>query len=97
MLWLFEPDAGQWHLLIASPVVEKIGPRDAYRALAAATKHIPASGDQLLKIELVSPKHPLYEALRSVFAPAASVEGARLGHSYVGGMYIEDAYLYGVQ
>lgn len=97
MLWLFEPDAGQWHLVIASPVVDKIGPRNAYRALAEATKNIPASGDQLLKIELVSPKHPLYEAIRSVFGQAASVEGSRLGHSYVGGIYVEDAYLYGVR
>lgn len=97
MLWLFEPGAGQWHLLIASPVVDKIGPRDAYRAFAKITKRIPGSGDQLLRIELVSPKHPLYEALRSVFGQATSVEGARLGNSYVGGMYIEDAYLYGVR
>lgn len=97
MLWLFEPDAGQWHLLIASPVVDKIGPRDAYREFAKITRRIPESGDQLLRIELVSPKHPLYEALRSVFGQTAPVEGARLGKSYVGGMYIDDAYLYGVR
>jgi hypothetical protein len=97
MLWLFEPEAVDWHLVIASPVVDKLGPRDAYRKLAEVGRLDPAVSGQLLRIELVGTTHPLYQALRSVFAQTASVEGARLGGSQVGGMYIEDAYLYGVR
>jgi len=94
MLWLFE---GEWHLMIASPVVDELGPRDAFVRLAE--KAHPSSNDQarLLRVQLVSPRIPLYQALRSIFGKAASVEGMRLGGSQVGGIYIEDAYVYGVR
>jgi hypothetical protein len=39
----------------------------------------------------------MYEALRSVFAQTASVEGARLGNTQVGGMFIDEAYLYEIR
>jgi hypothetical protein len=84
-------------LVIATPKVDTLGPRDAYRELAAITHADPADSRQRLKIELISPKQPMYQALRSVFAKTASVEGARLGNTQVGGMFIDDAYLYEVR
>jgi hypothetical protein len=97
VFWLFEPQAAEWHLVIATPRVDKIGQRDAYRELADVTRKIPADSAQLLKIELISPNQPLYQALRSVFAQTASVEGARLGNTQIEGMFINDAYLYEVR
>jgi hypothetical protein len=97
IFWLLEPEAGEWHLVIASPKAEMLGPRDAYRELAALTNDIPANSRQLLKIKLISPKDPMYDALRSVFAQTASVEGARLGNTMVGGTFIDEAYLYEVR
>jgi hypothetical protein len=97
ILWLLEPEAGEWHLVIASPKVDTLGPRDAYRELAAITHDNPADSRQRMRIELISPKHPVYQALRSIFAQTASVEGARLDNTQVGGMFIDDAYLYEVR
>ena len=93
-LWLLE---GEWHLVIASEIVDKLGARDAYRKLAEVVPLGPAKSSQLARIDLIGTKHPLYQGLSSVFSRAASVEGARLGGSQVGGIYIEDAYLYGVR
>jgi len=97
IFWLLEPETGEWHLVIASPKVDTLGPRDAYRELMATTHDIPADPRQRLKIELISPRHPMYQALRSVFAQTASVEGARLGNTQVGGMLIDEAYLYEIR
>lgn len=97
VFWLLEPQAAEWHLVIATPKVDQVGQRDAYRELADITRKIPADSAQLLKIELVSPNQPLYQALRSVFAQTASVEGARLGNTQVEGIFINDAYLYEVR
>lgn len=97
ILWLFQLDSGEWHLLIATPRVDHVGPRNAYAELAEITKRIPSDSGQLLRVELISPKHPFYQALRSVFGQTASVEGARLGNTQIGGMYIDDAYLYEVR
>jgi hypothetical protein len=96
-LWLFKSDSDLWHLLIATPRVDEIGPRKAYKELAEITRSIPADSTQHLRIELISPKQPLYQALRSVFGKTASVEGARLGNTQIGGMYINDAYLYEIR
>lgn len=97
IFWLLDSEAGEWHLVIATPRVDSVGPRDAYRELAAATREIPAEGRQLLKIALTSPQDPMYQALRSVFAQTASVEGARLGNTLVGGRSIDEAYLYEIR
>ena len=96
MFWLLE---GEWHLVIASEVVDKHGARDAYRELDKAVHVAPAESSQLSKIDLVSPKGPLYEAFRTLWAntPQDRVEGRRLASSQVAGMYVEDVYFYGVR
>ena len=96
MFWLLE---GEWHLVIASEVVDKHGARDAYRELDKVVHVEPAESSQLSKIDLVSPKSPLYEAFRTLWAqtPQGRVEGRRLASSQVAGMYVEDVYFYGVR
>src|SRR5437762_13030971 len=96
-LLLLQPESDEWHLLIATPRVDEIGPRKAYEELSDITRGIPADSTQLLKIELISPRQPFYQALRSVFGKTAAVEGARLGNTQIGGMYINDAYLYEIR
>ena len=97
VLWLLESESSDWHLLVASPRVDEVGPRKAYEELAQVTRRMAANDPQLLKIELISPKGSFYRALRNIFGNAASVEGTRLGNTQVEGMYIEDAYLYEIR
>ena len=96
LLWLLESENG-WRLLVATRKVDEIGRRKAYEELAGITRGVVPGASQPLRIELISPRNPLYEALRAVFGKTASVEGARLGNTQVGGMYIEDAYLYEIR
>jgi hypothetical protein len=97
MLWLFDSKTNEWRLLIASPRVDVIGPRKAYEELLRITNGLVLDSEQLQRIALISPSLPLYQALRSVFGKTESVEGARLGNTQVGGMYIDDAYLYEIR
>jgi hypothetical protein len=97
VLWLLEPEAGEYRLIITSSKVDSLGLRHAYRELAEVTRSIPAGFGQQFRIELMSPRHPVYQALRSVFAHTTAVEGTRLGNTMVGGTYIDDAYLYEVR
>lgn len=96
-LWLSRSESDAWHLLVATPRVDEIGPRKAYEELSSVTQRLPSSSDQLSRIELISPRHPFYQALRSVFGKTASVEGARLGNTQIAGKYIHDAYLYEIR
>lgn len=95
--WLFKPKSDNWHLVIATPLVEEIGPRNPYEVLLEIMRSIPVDSTQLQRISLISPKERLYQELRSVFGKTASVEGARLGNTQIGGMFIHDAYLYEIR
>jgi hypothetical protein len=96
VFWLLDSENG-WRLLVATPRVDEVGRRKSYEELGGLTRGVvPGAGESLL-VELISPKTPLYQALRSVFGKTASVEGARLGNTQVGGMYIDDAYLYEIR
>ena len=55
-LWLFQPESGEWHFLIATPRVDEVGPRKAYEELSDITRGIPADSSKFLKIELISPR-----------------------------------------
>ena len=82
---------------MATPRVDDLGRIKAYEELGKLTRGVVPGADQSLLVELISPKTPLYQGLRSVFGKTASVEGARLGNTQVGGMYIDDAYLYEIR
>jgi hypothetical protein len=94
--WLYSESSDDWSLSVVSKLVDDLGPRETYLRLADVTKKIEASDFQLLRISAVSPGDKLYQALRAVFGPAKSVEGARLHNTMVNGVFVEDAYLYKV-
>lgn len=96
VFWLLDQEAEQWHLVVVTPLLDELGPRRAYTKLSELTKNIRTNGDQFLRVTLMSPKSSLYGSLRSVFAKAATVEGLRLGNTYVGNVFVPDAYLYDV-
>jgi hypothetical protein len=96
-LWLSQSESDAWHLLVATPRVDEIGPRKAYEELSKITRRLRVDSGQLSRVELISPRQPFYQALRSVFGKTATVEGARLGNTQIGGKYINDAYLYEIR
>ncbi|MFZ0814718.1 MAG: hypothetical protein WAM78_04325 [Candidatus Sulfotelmatobacter sp.] len=96
VFWLLGSENG-WRLMVATPRVDEVGRRKAYEELGNLRRGVVPGAGQPLLVELISPRTPLYQALRSVFARTASVEGARLGNTQVGGMYIDDAYLYEIR
>jgi hypothetical protein len=96
VFWLLDSENG-WRLLVATPRIDEVGRRKAYEELGNLTRGVVPGASQSLLVELTSPRTPLYQALRSVFAKTASVEGARLGNTQIGGMFIDDAYLYEIR
>jgi hypothetical protein len=96
VFWLLGSENG-WRLLVATPRVDEVGRQKAYQELGSITRGVVPGAGQSLLVELTSPKTPFYQALRAVFGKTASVEGARLGNTQVGGTYIDDAYLYEIR
>jgi len=96
VFWLLDSENG-WRLLVATPRVDEVGRRKAYEELGNLTRGVVPGASQSLLVELISPRTPLYQALRSLFGKTAAKEGARLGNTQVGGMYVDDAYLYEIR
>jgi len=95
--WLFDDNASDWQLIVATDLVDKVGPRDTYLQLARAISNVGGSDFQRLRLTVMSPKESLYQALRKVFGTTKSVEGARLQNTTLSGNLVPDAYLYRIQ
>src|SRR2546430_16852620 len=64
VLWLLESESSDWHLLVASPRVDEVGPRKAYEELAQVTRRMAAFFFQLLETHLIIPSFPSHRSPR---------------------------------
>jgi hypothetical protein len=93
--WSFLPEEGDWRLLIASPKVAELGPRDAYATIREALRKMQIDLP-LHRVSAVSPDEPMVVELR-IFAgtdPAPYIGGTTLYGVVLGDLYVEDAYVY---
>lgn len=95
--WLFDDNASDWQLIVATELVDKIGPRGTYLQLGEAISNVGGTDFQRLRLTVMSPQEPLYQALRKVFGTTKSVEGARLQNTTLSGNVVPDAYLYRIR
>jgi hypothetical protein len=92
-LWLFHPESNQWTLVLASPAVDRDGPRESYRHVSDALRVIDAAVP-LASVSVVSSKDPLVDAFRSAYRADRDIEGRRVFRSAINGHFVDDAYVY---
>jgi hypothetical protein len=95
-LWLLQKERGDWKLVIATPLRDKLGAMGAYDRLNSVLFKEGLNPIDI-PIRLEGSRHPLIKALRKIFGKAASVEGMRLGLQSIGGVWIDDAYVYRIK
>jgi hypothetical protein len=95
-LWIQRGEEARWRLLLASPLYDKLGQREAYRKLIDTLWSSDLDWASS-PIQLQSTKTPLVRELRRIFRKAASVAGMRLGGQMIGGGWVEEAYVYRIQ
>lgn len=92
--WLYDEEAEDWRLVIATNLVDQRGPQEAYNLLTHTVPFRERSYFRSANITLMSPQNPIFVALKKTFAAGRSAEGQRLQHQLVNGVLITDAYLY---
>ena len=92
--WQYSEDDGDWTLVLGTPLYEKFGAKEAYLRLIAALSTKKPIALSELPLRLEGNRSPLIKGLRKLFGKAASVEGMRLGGHSVGGVWVDDAYIY---
>src|SRR5215470_7017032 len=65
-LWLYEAEYNRWRLILASPVVDREGPRKAYEKIDEILQDNWEMDIWLPNISALSPSDPLIRAIRSL-------------------------------
>lgn len=93
-LWFYFPDDG-WRLLIASPSMEKDGPKYAYNCIKTTIiKLLPPIDISLQNISVISPNDRLIKLLKAVINTGPGIQGIRFTSNVVNNVFIEDAFIY---
>ena len=90
--WLLDDD--EWNLIIATPHYEKLGLQNAYLRLREALSTEGPVVISSLPIRLFGNRSALIKGLRKTFGSTASVQGMRVGGHAIGGVWVDDAYVY---
>ena len=96
-LWLLNEDLGGWRLVLASPIYHREGPKAAYLRVLEVLSAADAELVNQAPIKLLGTRHGLVRDLRQMFSKGARVEGMRLGGHYIGGVWVEDAFVYRIR
>lgn len=98
VLWLYFEESERWRIVVGSPDVEKLGPRQVYEDIQAVLDHVRGddNGLRLENISAVGDKAFPIKALREHAAKSGGVEAGRV-RGPVSGDYIVDSYVYKVK
>lgn len=91
--WFYSPEDKTWRLIIASPLVDDIGPREYYRKVLDA--NTAASNDEaLISLNDISVTNTTNQFVQILSHAGARLANTRLSRSAVAGNFIEDSYIY---
>ncbi|MCX6594440.1 MAG: hypothetical protein NTZ56_23240 [Acidobacteria bacterium] len=94
--WLRNEEYDEWRLILATPWYGPKGSPNPFLDLARAIPHKDHLIDDL-HVALKTMQNPLIKSLRSIFGRTKSVEGMRLGAQMIGGIWVDDAYVYRIK
>ena len=94
--WLYRPDALDWRLFIATPLVDQRGPASAYTDVQGVLRSLPQPlWISLQDISVVSPNDKLVQVMKKKASHIpAGLAGVRVAGTRIDDTYIEDAYVY---
>ncbi len=96
--WQFLPESLEWRLVVATPLVDEIGPLSVYSKIQADLGKIkPPLSLTLQNISVISPKDERVKMLRKSMKIVSGAPRGRFSASPVIGAYIDDSYIYRLQ
>jgi hypothetical protein len=92
--WLKTPDDPFFHLVIASRLVDQVGPGDAYRELQKSLQRVGVTCISLAEIKLIGVHHPMVGAVRKMHKQAGMDRPLHFRGGQLGNLAVEEAYVY---
>ena len=96
--WLYLPEALDWRLFIATPLVDQRGPATAYTDVQGALRSLqPSPWISMQDISVVSPNDKLVKLFNKAVHIPNDAPGVRFARTRLDDTYIEDAYFYSLK
>lgn len=94
--WAKLDETAKWYLYVISPVVERDGPRAAYRQMQPVIGKLQEGAFWIdpFEIKAVGPKDPLANAVLEIQQRSSGLLPMRLRGARVGGLSVEGSYIY---
>ena len=94
--WLYFSEDKTWKLIIASPLVDTLGPREFYKKVVDANSTASEEEEviSLNDIGVTSTTHHVVHLLRSAIGTDGGISGIRFSRNTINGHFIEDSYIY---
>jgi hypothetical protein len=92
--WLYTSEADQWFLYLVSDAVDRVGTTQAYKSVYRSMRRLTGLWINPFEVKLVGPADPVAKAVLDHRAFAHAPLPTRVSGSYLGNVYIENAYIY---
>ncbi|HSD58078.1 MAG TPA: hypothetical protein VLB04_07830 [Methanotrichaceae archaeon] len=90
-MWFYSEETDEWKLVIATPLVDEIGPRETYRRIQAILEELPSLSITLTDITALRPSNSMIKALKSNIGHSREIS---LKGTVFDGILINNAYIY---
>ena len=91
-LWFYS-SSDEWRLLLVSPLVDTIGPKQCYGVIQSVLKDLKLSFG-LERISVLSPNDNLIRLLKTAVKTSNGTSRIRFSRNSINGVFIEDALIY---
>lgn len=94
--WLYFSEDKVWKLIVASPLVDNLGPREYYRKVVTANELASAEEEviSLNDIGVTNTSNKIVQLLSFAIGTGDGISGIRFSRNTINGNFIEDAYIY---
>jgi len=98
LFWFYMVEAGEWRLVVATPVVDEAGPKAAYTQIAKTLDREGIADElPLRRVSAMGADDPLVALLRKGIRTGPGISGIRFSNNVINGVHIDDAYIYRMQ
>ncbi len=98
-MWFYFADSNEWKLLIATPIVDEKGPKQAYEIIQKVIQEMQATSKTEVKISLkdiivLSPTEDPIPLIAMMIRTGPGLSGIRFTKNIVNNKLIDDVYVY---
>ncbi|MES2676263.1 MAG: hypothetical protein V4660_18640 [Pseudomonadota bacterium] len=94
--WLYFSEDKTWKLIIASPLVDSLGPREYYKKVVGANSAASEEEEviSLNNIGVTNTVSQIVQLLKFAIGTGGGISGIRFSRNTINGHFIEDSYIY---